>query len=85
MAAPHTNASRAGIYALSQQIVVRDRPLAIRGEGIGLSRLIWASASQSAGLCVIQVLGPDMILARPCPAAVTRSCCSPVSCAACAT
>ena len=45
----------AGTYLLSRHITVQDRAVAVRGDGIGVSRLVWQANARSVGLGVIQV------------------------------
>lgn len=44
-----------GSYGLTEQIVVRDKPITVRGDGIGVSKVVWAAHAKSSGLVIIQV------------------------------
>ena len=44
----------AGLYLLSEALQLGDRPIVIRGDGVGVSRLIWAESAASSGIIVTQ-------------------------------
>ena len=41
--------SRAGLYLLSECLRLGDRPVVIRGDGVGVTRLIWTANAASSG------------------------------------
>ncbi|KAL0029062.1 hypothetical protein WJX77_003866 [Trebouxia sp. C0004] len=43
-----------GQYILKQHLLIHDKPVTVRGEGVGLSRLIWPEDAASAGLVISQ-------------------------------
>lgn len=43
-----------GQYLLKQHLLIHDKPVTVRGEGIGLSKLVWAEDAASVGLVVSQ-------------------------------
>lgn len=47
------------MYSLTRNIMVRDRPVCVRGDGIGISKLMWGSGAPSAGLTIVQVSNRD--------------------------
>jgi hypothetical protein len=45
----------AGAYGLTERIVIRDKPIKVLGDGIGISKVIWAAHAKTSGLVIIQV------------------------------
>lgn len=43
-----------GQYILKQHLLIHDKPVTVRGEGVGLSRLIWPEDAASAGVVISQ-------------------------------
>ena len=41
--------ARAGLYLLSECLRLSDRPVVIRGDGVGVTRLIWTANAASSG------------------------------------
>ena len=41
----------AGLYLLSECLRLGDRPVVIRGDGVGVTRLIWTANAASSGAC----------------------------------
>jgi hypothetical protein len=44
----------AGVYLLTRNVKVCDRAVMIRGDGIGISRLVWGTNAKSVGLGIVQ-------------------------------
>ena len=44
----------AGQYLLKQHLLIHDKPITIRGEGVGLSKLVWAEDAASVGIVISQ-------------------------------
>lgn len=44
----------AGQYLLKQHLLIYDKPITIRGEGVGLSKLVWAEDAASVGIVISQ-------------------------------
>ena len=44
----------AGLYLLSEALRLGERPVVIRGDGVGVSRLIWVAEARSSGIVVTQ-------------------------------
>ena len=44
----------AGKYVLKQHLLIHDKPITIRGEGVGLSSLTWAEDAASVGVVISQ-------------------------------
>jgi hypothetical protein len=44
----------AGAYGLTERIVIRDKPIKVLGDGIGISKVIWAAHAKTSGLVIIQ-------------------------------
>lgn len=47
-------ASDPGSYLLRQHLLIHDQAITVRGEGVGLSKLIWAEDAASIGLVICQ-------------------------------
>ncbi len=62
--------THAGVYSLSRNIKVIDRAVNIRGDGIGISRLVWASNAKSVGLGIVQVCFNYALFLRQIPKAL---------------
>ncbi len=45
----------AGTYVLNRNIKVKDRAVTVRGDGIGVTRLVWGANARSVGLGIVQV------------------------------
>ena len=43
-----------GEYLLKQHLLIHDQAITVRGEGVGLSKLIWAEDAASIGLVISQ-------------------------------
>ena len=44
----------AGQYILRQHLLIHDKPVTVRGEGVGISRLLWPEDAASSGLVISQ-------------------------------
>lgn len=44
----------AGQYLLKQHLLIHDKPITVRGEGVGLSKLVWAEDAASVGIIISQ-------------------------------
>ncbi len=58
MCEPAAAAMCAGRYVLTRNFKVRDRAVWLRGDGIGISCLVWPSAAKSVGVGIVQVSYP---------------------------
>ena len=44
----------AGSYLLKQHLLIHDMAITVKGEGVGLSKLIWAEDAASVGMVICQ-------------------------------
>ena len=51
-----SNFEPAGTYLLNRNVKVKDRAVTVRGDGIGVTRLVWRANARSVGLGIVQVL-----------------------------
>ena len=54
MTPPVRSCPFAGQYLLKQHLLIHDKPITIRGEGVGLSKLVWAEDAASVGVVISQ-------------------------------
>ena len=44
--------------------MIRDKPIKVLGDGIGISKVIWAAHAKTSGLVIIQVPAASFIYLR---------------------